>query len=64
MPDTSTTFPLPIGATIPTRDGRTGGTVEALTLTSYRIVTWHGQTAFVPFSRVHPLAPATPLAFG
>lgn len=47
--------PLPTGYELP--EGRVVGE----TYTAYEVVTPEGATVFVPFVRVHPLVPATPL---
>lgn len=47
-------YPLPIGTPL------AGGVVEETTYTAYKVATPTG-TVFVPFTKVHPLKPATPL---
>lgn len=48
------TFPLEAGTPL------AGGVVEFLTLTSYAVRV-DGDLQFVPFPKVHPTVPATPL---
>lgn len=48
-------FPLATGTALPE------GVIVSTTLTAYEVETPEGATVFVPFTRVHPLTPATPL---